>query len=105
MSGILGRFYDTRNQWIRFDGNLPHGVEPVLDGGSRVSMVYFVPKHLQHLEDQHFIELQRLGFPCSGLRQKVHLSVADPISRQLVHEDTFFLSGYDKNPDFLENWR
>eukprot|EP00971_Amphidinium_carterae_P346684 6488290-Amphidinium_carterae.1 len=65
----MGRYYNTKGKWLKFDGNKLHAVEAVKDNLVRYSLTLFVPKCLNHLTDSHWQDLQSHGFSTSRLRK------------------------------------
>ena len=62
----LGAFFDVQRRWICFDASCPHAVEKV--SGYRVSLAFFVPRHLERLSMEQWAALIQLGFPCHMLQ-------------------------------------
>ena len=58
---VMGKTIDIKNNWTKFDGNLPHEAEPF--SGTRISLVFFTVKGFRTMLDTDRKTLTDFEFP------------------------------------------
>eukprot|EP00929_Paragymnodinium_shiwhaense_P047967 TRINITY_DN24322_c0_g1_i1.p1 TRINITY_DN24322_c0_g1~~TRINITY_DN24322_c0_g1_i1.p1 ORF type:complete len:2197 (-),score=461.11 TRINITY_DN24322_c0_g1_i1:336-6926(-) len=56
----MGRTFDCKNKWVRFNGNTPHGTLPF--SGTRITMVFFARRGFMRMSAQTRQDLTTAGF-------------------------------------------